>query len=78
MAIGFVLITTEPGKERDVRRNLYNLDKVLEVVPLFGEYDAIAKIETKDFNDLGVYVMENVRKIDYIKDTKTLAGMNLR
>ncbi len=75
MAIGFVLISTAPAKEQDVYGQLLKVKEIVELHPLFGEYDLIAKIETKDFNQLGKVVVEQVRCVDGVIDTKTLTGI---
>jgi len=40
---------------------------------LFGEYD-IAKIEAEDFESIGNIVVNKIRTIEGIIDTKTLTG----
>ncbi len=75
MAVGFVLISTAPGKEHDVYNILQNMKEIVEIHPLFGEYDIIAKIETKDYNELGKIVVNKIRVIDGVIDTKTLTGI---
>ena len=75
MAIGFVLVSTNTTKEHDVYRELSKIMEVIELHPLFGDYDFIAKIETDDFNKLGAVVVEKIRTIDGVRDTKTLTGM---
>ncbi|MBU4255998.1 MAG: Lrp/AsnC ligand binding domain-containing protein, partial [Candidatus Thermoplasmatota archaeon] len=49
MAIGFVLISTAPAKEHDVYNELLKVSEIVELHPLFGEYDLIAKIDAEDF-----------------------------
>lgn len=75
MAIGFVLISTAPGKEHEVYNELKKIPEIIELHPLFGEFDLIAKIETKDFNQLGEIVVEKIRMIEGVIDTKTLTGI---
>ncbi len=48
MAIGFVLITTIPGKEQDVRDKLDGIELVTSRWMLFGEYDIIARVQSDD------------------------------
>ena len=74
MAVGFVLITTKAAKEIEVFNALNKVKEVVELYPLFGEYDLIAKIEAEDFNDLGTIVTNRIRTVEGILDTKTLAG----
>ncbi|ADD08300.1 Lrp/AsnC ligand binding domain-containing protein [Candidatus Aciduliprofundum boonei] len=75
MAIGFVLISTAPGKEHEVYNELKKIPEIVELHPLFGEFDLIAKLDTKDFNELGTIVVEKIRMIDGVIDTKTLTGI---
>jgi len=42
--------------------------------PLFGEYDLIAKIEAEDFEKLAEIVVNKIRKIEGVVETKTLTG----
>jgi len=75
MAIGYVLISTAPAKEHEVYNKLKELPDIIELHPLFGEYDLIAKIETEDFNELGRIVVDGIRCIEGVIDTKTLTGI---
>lgn len=75
MAIGYVLISTAPAKEHEVYNKLKELPDIIELHPLFGEYDLIAKIETEDFNELGRIVVDGIRRIEGVIDTKTLTGI---
>jgi len=70
--VGFVLISTAPAKEHEVYNELLKVKEVVEVYPLFGEYDLIAKIEASDFNLLGQVVVDKVRSQPGVIDTKTL------
>ncbi len=74
MAIGFVLITIAPTQEHDVSTKLSKVSEVVELHPLFGEYDLLAKIEGDDFDSLGEIVVNKIRSIEGILDTKTLTG----
>ncbi len=74
MAIGFVLIKVVPRKEREVYDKLAKLKEIVELYPLFGEYDLIAKISVKDFEELSDVVVNKVRAIDGVVETKTLTG----
>ncbi|AKG90700.1 AsnC family [Geoglobus ahangari] len=74
MALGFVLIKVMPRKEREVYEKLLKLDEVEELYPLFGEYDLIAKISVKDFEELSEVVVKKIRSIDGVIETKTLTG----
>jgi DNA-binding Lrp family transcriptional regulator len=72
-AIGFVLIDIEPTREREVYAKLMKLKEIVELYPLFGEYDLIAKVEGESFDAIGAVVVSQIRSIEGVKATKTLA-----
>jgi DNA-binding Lrp family transcriptional regulator len=74
MALGFVLVKISPRKERDVYEKLANLEEIEELYPLFGEYDLIAKIVVRDFDELSDVVVKKIRSLDGVLETKTLTG----
>jgi DNA-binding Lrp family transcriptional regulator len=75
VAIGFVLISTAPAKEHEVYTELLRVKGIVELHPLFGEYDLIAKVEAEDFNALGQLVVDKIRSVSGVIDTKTLTGI---
>ncbi len=75
LAIGFVLISTAPAKEHEVYTELLRVKGIVELHPLFGEYDLIAKVEAEDFNALGQLVVDKIRSVAGVIDTKTLTGI---
>ena len=77
MAIGFVLITTEPGQEKHVRGRLEEIELVTAGWMLFGEYDLIARVQAEDEYDLTRCIVVEIRPMDGIVDTKTLIGAEL-
>ena len=74
MAIGFVLISAAPAREHEVYDKLTKVSEIIELHPLFGEYDFIAKIDAEDFEKLGSIVVNKIRSIDGVINTKTLTG----
>ena len=74
MTLGFVLISTEPGKDREVYNQLLKVPEITELVPLFGEFDLIAKLEANSFDKLGRLVAEKIRAVPSVTDAKTLTG----
>lgn len=73
MVVGFVLINTAPTHEHEYN-NLYKDPKIVELHPLFGEYDFIVKIEEDGFEKLGDIVLNKIRSMKGAIDTKTLTG----
>ncbi|HWR27028.1 MAG TPA: Lrp/AsnC ligand binding domain-containing protein [Candidatus Thermoplasmatota archaeon] len=77
MVIGFVLMHVSPLHEYEVYNALSKLPEVIELHPLFGEYDLIAKIEAKDYDGIGEIIIQKIKTIEGITDTKTLTGIRL-
>jgi DNA-binding Lrp family transcriptional regulator len=77
VVIGFVLMHISPLHEYEVFNKLSKLPEVIEVHPLFGEYDLIAKIEAEDYEDIGEIIINKIKTIEGITDTKTLTGIRL-
>ena len=50
------------------------VQQIIEIQPLFGEYDLIAKIEAEDFDKVGEIVINSIRSVKGVIDTKTLTG----
>ena len=74
MALGFVLINAAPAHEHELYVELSKIPEIIELHPLFGEYDLIAKIKAEDFEKLGEIVVNKIRSINGVIDTKTLTG----
>ena len=77
MNIGFVLVSVKPSHIRKVFNEIHKVPEVLEVNTLFGEYDIIAKIKVEDAEKLGKIVIDKIRIIDGVSDTRTLRGVKL-
>jgi len=72
-ALGFVLIDIEPSREKEVYARLMKIEQIVELYPLFGEYDLIAKVEADSYDAIGSVVVSRIQSIDGVKATKTLA-----
>lgn len=77
MAVGFVLITTETGKESEVRQAIANIEMVEQRWGIFGEFDVLVKVVADDEADLTRCIMEEIRTIDGILETRTLIGSQI-
>ena len=75
MVIGYILINTTPAMEHEVYNELLKIKEIIELYPLFGEYDLIAKVDSEDLNRPGRVVVDNIRTIKGVIDTKTLTGI---
>lgn len=74
MALGFVLIKVSPKREKEVYETLASIEEVEELYPLFGEYDLITKLVVSDFEQLSDVIVNKVRSIEGVIETKTLTG----
>nr|AIF02236.1 transcriptional regulator [uncultured marine group II/III euryarchaeote KM3_155_G07] len=77
MAVGFVLIVTAAGFERKVRDALDTIELVTGRWGVFGEFDIITKIEAEDDATLTRCIVEEVRAIEGVTDTRTLIGAEI-
>jgi len=77
MAVGFVLITTEPGREVEVRDKVAKLANVSGQWIVFGINDLFVKVEGDDDIELTRCIMNEVRAIDGIAETRTLIGAEI-
>jgi DNA-binding Lrp family transcriptional regulator len=74
MAIGFALLSISPLHEKSVFDTLKAVPEIIEIHPLFGEYDILVKIECSDIDEIGQVIIKKIRSLKGIVDTKTLIG----
>ncbi len=77
MAVGFVLITTEPGKEISVREKVSEIDCVKGIWVVFGNFDCFVKVEADDDSKLTEAIVRGIRTVPGIVDTRTLVGAEI-
>ena len=70
----FILLTVKPGSEEKVVKTLRKIPAVKSVYKVYGPYDIIAEVETKDVSDLKEVVEEKVRKIPENRSTLTIVA----
>ena len=75
MAEAYVLINCEIGSEEKVIEELKTIDGVKEVHGTFGAYDVLAKVESEQVETLRETITWKIRKIDKIRSTLTLMGI---
>ncbi len=76
--IGYILVNTRPNMEKRTYRSLKGLKETQEIYSLFGEYDLILRVEAKNFDDLGTFVVKKVRSLPGVLDTKTLPALRMK
>jgi len=77
MATGYVLVNVDPGSEYDVFGQARDLKMVVDATLLFGDYDLILKLVAPSMGEIAAIVVEKVRQIPGVRNTKTLAGAEL-
>lgn len=70
--VAYVLITTATGKEASVYEQLRKIPGLSEVHQLFGQFDMIVRLETKDYDELCDEVLGHIRTIPGVTSTRTL------
>ncbi|MEK6845268.1 MAG: Lrp/AsnC ligand binding domain-containing protein, partial [Nanoarchaeota archaeon] len=68
----FVLIALKEGIERELLRDVKEYHEVNNAYILFGEWDIILEMEVADAEQLGTFVMENIRSREDVRLTSSL------
>ena len=74
MATGYVLINAKPGMEFEAFQVIRDLENVVDATILFGDYDILVKIVADDMGTIARTVVDDIRQVEGVSDTKTLAG----
>jgi DNA-binding Lrp family transcriptional regulator len=77
MAVGYVLINVSPGAELEVYNTIKELPMVEDATLLFGDYDILVKMSAETMSEIAAGVVQQVRSIKGVVNTKTLAGAEL-
>lgn len=72
--VGYVHISITPKTEHEVYNALLKIEEIVDLTPIFGDCDFIAKIEADDINKLGQVVLDKIRTISGVIETKTWTG----
>ena len=77
MATGYVLVNVTPGMEIDAYKTMKVLTYVEDITVLFGDYDLIVKLVADDLATIAKTVVETIRPVEGVINTKTLAGADV-
>ena len=77
MAVGYVLVNVSPGLEMEVYETMKAFDYVEDITVLFGDYDLIVKLVAGDLASIAKTVVETIRPVKGVINTKTLAGADV-
>ncbi len=68
----YILVNVSTGTEDEVCKALVEFNEVEEVATIYGEYDAIIKVEAKDMNNLDDFITTKLRSVPNIFMTSTM------
>jgi len=72
MPMAYVLINTEPKHMENVVSILEKLDAIVEIFPVYGVYDVVAKVQAETMEKLKDIVTWKVRSLDEVRSTITM------
>jgi len=72
MAMAYVLINTEPKNMEEIAAKLEKLDSVVEIFPVYGVYDLVAKIQAETMEKLKDIVTWKIRNLSDVRSTITM------
>ena len=71
MALAWVLISCEPGRERDVYQHLLGMSTVSEVSVVYGELDLVARIDFDNELEMSKTLIGEMRHVEGVRKTET-------
>ena len=77
MAVGYVLVNVTPGMEIEAYNTIKEMQNVDDITVLFGDYDLIIKLVADDLASIAKTVVETIRPVNGVLNTKTLAGADV-
>ena len=78
MPMAYVLINTEPKHMENVVSILEKLDAVVEIFPVYGVYDVVAKVQADTMEKLKDIVTWKVRSLHDVRSTITMLVLEER
>ena len=77
MPLAWVLISCDPGRERDVYVHLLSMPTVSEVSVVYGELDLVARIDFNDEKEMAKTLIVDMRTVGGIRKTETLIAVEV-
>jgi len=68
----YVLMKVSSGSERDICRRVAELEEVMDVSIVYGEFDIIAKVMVDELEALEEFLSKNLRNMPSIMLTSTM------
>ena len=70
--LAYVLFKVSSGTEREVALRLVEFGEVVAADVIFGEYDVVARLMTKDLEALEDFVSDKIRNVPNVLVTSTM------
>ena len=70
--LSYVLVTLNPGTEKNILEKVAFFDEVLKVSMMYGEYDALVQVSTESLDQLNMFLTDKLRVLPDIFQTATL------
>jgi DNA-binding Lrp family transcriptional regulator len=70
--LAYVLVTLQSGSEKNVLKKVANFEEVIEVDLVYGEYDAIVKVQVDEMSQLDEFLTDRLRVLPDIYLTTTM------
>ena len=76
-SLAWILISCEPGRERDVYLQLLDMPVVSEVSVVYGELDLVARIDFDSEKEMSKTLIEDMRHVEGVRKTETLIAVEV-
>tara|TARA_B100001250_G_scaffold208_1_gene203 strand:+ start:283 stop:519 length:237 start_codon:yes stop_codon:yes gene_type:complete len=76
-SLAWVLLSCEPGRERDVYLQLLDIPSVSEVSVVYGELDLVARIDFESEKEMSKTLIEDMRHVSGVRKTETLIAVEV-
>jgi DNA-binding Lrp family transcriptional regulator len=70
--VAYVLVTLNPGTEKDILEKVSRFKEVIAVSMTYGEYDAIVTVHAENLEELNHFLTDELRILPDIFQTATL------
>ncbi len=75
MVTAFVMIVSEPGKEKELAQELEEMPQVKQIWEVYGEYDLVIRIVIDKLQVLDSFVREKIRRMSSVRLTTTMISI---
>ena len=76
-SLAWILISCEPGRERDVYKQLLQITAISEVSVVYGELDLVARIDFESEKEMSKSLIGEMRHVEGIRKTETLIAVEV-